>query len=362
MKKKILVVASTSDHLVNFHMPYIEKLKETCDVKIMSKDTHQKDFADYNINFEKKIISFNNLKLIRQIKKILKKEDFDVVFVNTTLAAFLVRVAIKFMKKKPYVVNIVHGYLFRQNKHGLKRFGFLMAERFVRKVTNNIIVMNDEDEDIAKIHKLCTGEIFKIRGMGIDDSRLEIKKPKKSFNSSNNFEMSFIGELTDRKNQKFLIKFVKEIKKFSINIRLNLIGAGVLSARLEKYAKKLNVSENISFIGYDRDIRKYLAESDYYISASKIEGLPFNILEAMYFGSIVFASDTKGNVDLIDDLENGVLFKSNDINDLISKFRLVKNNKELQEKICKNAIKTSKKYLLSDVFEENIKILEGFIK
>ena len=108
--------------------------------------------------------------------------------------------------------------------------------------------MNDEDEDIAKIHKLCTGEIFKIRGMGIDDSRLEIKKPKKSFNSSNNFEMSFIGELTDRKNQKFLIKFVKEIKKFSINIRLNLIGAGVLSAKLEKYAKKLNVSENISFI------------------------------------------------------------------------------------------------------------------
>lgn len=362
MRKKVLVVASTSDHLKNFHIPYIENLKKNYDVKIMAKDKEGDHFANYNINFEKKIFSFNNIKIVHQIKKILENEKFDVVFVNTTLAAFLVRMAIKKLKEKPYVVNIVHGYLFGERSCFIRKTGFLFAEKITKSVTDNIVVMNEEDEDIAKRHKLCKGEIIKIKGMGIDGSRFKEIKPKKKFNTGNDYEVSFVGELTDRKNQKFLIKFIKEIVKFDISIKLNLIGDGVLKKKLEKLAKKKKVADRVNFLGYDNDIQKYISGSDYYISASKIEGLPFNILESMYLGAVVFASDTKGNVDLIDDLENGVLYKLGDTKDLIAKFRLVKNNKELQEKIRKNAKETSKKYLLNAVFDENMQIFENFIR
>ncbi len=362
MRKKILVVASTSDHLKNFHMKYIENLKKKHDVKIMAKDKEGEHFADFNINFEKKIISFNNIKIVKQIKNILQKEKFDVVFVNTTLAAFLVRMAIKRLKEKPYVVNIVHGYLFGEKSCFVSKLGFLLAEKITKNVTDNIIVMNEEDEDIAKRHKLCKGEIVKINGMGIDDSRFDILKQTKDFNIGNDYEISFVGELTDRKNQKFLIKFIKEISRYDINIKLNLIGDGILKNKLALYAKKKKVSDRVNFLGYDSNIQKFILSSDYYISASKIEGLPFNILEAMYLGAVIFASDTKGNVDLIKDLENGVLYKLGNTKNLIEKFRLVKNNKELQQKIRKNAKKSSKKYLLNAVFDENMQIFENFIK
>ena len=168
---------------------------------------------------------------------------------------------------------------------------------------------------------------------------------RKKYDVKNNPKFSFIGELSARKNQLFLIKFVEELKKFGFEPTLNLIGWGIQKKKLEKYIKKHNLEESVKLIGYDTEIETHLAESDYYVCASKIEGLPFNILEAMFAGSVVFSSDIKGTVDLIDDLENGVLFKLNDMDDLINKFRLVKNNITLQNKLRKNAAVTAKKYL-----------------
>lgn len=353
MKKKVLVVASTSDHLITFHKPYISELKKTCDVFTMAKDTNQK-FADFNIDFQKKIVSFKHFSIIKSIRKVLQEQQFDVIFLNTSLAAILVRLAVKGMKNKPKVINIVHGYLFGEKSSFVKRTVFLAIEKWVRKVTSNIVVMNNEDYDIATKHKLCTGKVFKINGMGINE-RFK-SRAKSNTGVEDELVFSFIGELSDRKNQMFLIKFIKELEKYDINAKLNLIGDGGYKTKLEDYVKKQKLENKVNMIGYVNDIESYVNSSNYYICASKIEGLPFNILEAMFAGSVVFSSDIKGAVDLIEDLENGVLFKLNDMNDLINKFRLVKNNLELQEKIRKNATETAKKYLFSEVFNENTKL------
>lgn len=359
MKKKVLVVASTSDHLMNFHVPYIEELKKTCDVLTMAKDNGVK-FADFDISFEKKILSFSHYKVVKQIRNILKEHNFDVVFLNTSLAAFIVRYAIKGLKKKPRVVNIVHGYLFGEKSCFIKRMAYLLAEKVCRKVTDNIVVMNNEDYDIAKKYKLCKGEVYKIMGMGINGDRFK-SSAKKNRGNEEEITFSFIGELSTRKNQMFLLKFIRDLKKFNINAKLNLIGDGFLKNKIVKRIKKYGIEDQVVMVGYIQNIEEYINKSNYYICASKIEGLPFNILEAMFAGSVVFSSDIKGTVDLIDDLENGVLFKLNDMDDLINKFRLVKNNITLQNKLRKNAAVTAKKYLLAEVFEGNAKLFKELV-
>ncbi len=359
MKKKVLVVASTSDHLITFHKPYIAKLQETCDVFTMAKDRDEK-YADFNVNFKKRVLSFGHFKTIKQIKKILEEQKFDAVFLNTSLAAILVRLAVKKLKVKPKIVNIVHGYLFGEKTCVLKRWGYLQIEKLVRKQTDNIIVMNQEDFDIVSKHNLCKNEVFKINGMGINDRFKTLAKQNTGVEDE--VEFSFIGELSKRKNQKFLIKFIKYLEKFDINAKLNLIGEGDLNKKLHNIVKRKKLENKVKFLGYVKDIEQYVNNSNYYICASKIEGLPFNILEAMFAGSVVFSSDIKGAVDLIDDLENGILFKLNDMDDLVNKFRLVKNNLTLQQKIRKNAVLTAKKYLFSEVFDDNIKLFESLIE
>ncbi len=360
MGKKILFVASTSDHLINFHIPYMEELKKENEVFTMAKDC-ETPFADFNINFKKKILSFKNFRNVKKIKEILIKEDFDIVVCNTSLASFFVRLAIKKLKKKPYVINIVHGYLFGKNTNWVSKKAFIFAEKMVRKVTDKIVVMNDEDYDIAVLNKFSSGDVVKIDGMGIDGNRFD-KITQFKDNNSNELTISFVGELSARKNQKFLINFIKELEKFDIDAKLNLIGDGPLKNKLKKIIKKKKLEDKVFLLGYDKNIQYHFNASNYYVCASLIEGLPFNVLEAMFAGSVVFSSDAKGNVDLIDDLENGVLFEVNNMNELINKFRLIKNNLTLQEKLRQNARITAEKYLISNVFEGNMAIFREIIK
>ena len=358
IKKKILFVASTMSHLANFHMPYINELKKTYDVFTMAKN----DFgfeADFDIHFEKKDFLIKNIGIIKKIRKILKEYKFDVIFLNTTLAAFYVRCAVKGLKNKPKVVNIVHGYLFSKHVGAVKRFALELAEKFVAKQTDNIVTMNREDFEYAKKHKLSKGEVFFIDGMGVDNSRVRINQKERH---DDKIVFTFIGELSARKNQKFLIKAVKALEKFDYNIELNLLGYGVKTQKFINYAKKLKVDKKVNFCGYQKDISKYLENTDFYVSASKIEGCPFNIIEAMMAGKVVFSADIKGAVDVISDLENGVLYKFGNLDSFVSKFRLVKNNLKLQEEIKKNAILTSKKYELDKVFSKNMNLFNNLIE
>jgi len=88
-----------------------------------------------------------------------------------------------------------------------------------------------------------------------------------------------VGSLSSLKNQIFIIKeFMKYNKKFT----LLFIGEGLSRSDLEHYSKKLK--GNILFTGNIFNVLDYLKASDYFISASKSEGLPITVLEAASVG------------------------------------------------------------------------------
>ena len=79
----------------------------------------------------------------------------------------------------------------------------------------------------------------------------------------------------------------------------------------------------------------------YFLSLSKYEGNSKAILEAMSSGCIVIASKIRNNIELIDQLENGVLFDLESDN-LLKVIKKLDGDIDLQEKIFKNAIKKVK--------------------
>jgi len=365
MNKKVLFVASTMEHIENFHMPYIEGLKKNgIEVFVMATGKgHSGIEPDFDIPFQKKISSFKNFKLVSKIKKILKNNNFDVIILNTTLAAFFVRLAVKKLNVKPKVINIAHGYLFSKQTGKLKTFMMLSAEKFVKNVTDEILVMNNEDFEIANKNKLCKGEIYKINGMGIngDNRVLNSKDNAKSKSNDDKVKFTFIGELSGRKNQNFLIEFIDKLSKSGVNAYLDLVGTGSKEQEFKELANSLGVNERINFVGYDKNIMKYLLTTDYYISASKIEGLPFNILEAMAAGCVVISANVKGCNDLIINEESGILYEFNNMENLLMQFNKIHSNEKLKEKIRKNAVKYAQQYELNSVYDDNMRILTKLI-
>ncbi|MBQ8163696.1 MAG: glycosyltransferase [Clostridia bacterium] len=336
---KILIVASNMVHIKNFHMPYVNALRENGhEVYIMASG----DGADFNVPFKKRSLSFKNLFLVSKIKKILKSQRFDAVLLHTTLASFWTRMAIKRLKDRPYVINTVHGYLFNEHTSFLKTKAYLFCEKLVRNVTDNIVVMNSEDMTVAIKHKLSIGEVFEIDGMGVNFSRIQpVDKPENSENELIN--LVFVGEISKRKNQIFLVRALKKLPDYS----LTLVGDGDESNTIRKEARRLGVESRLKITGFTKNVSKYLSEADIYVSASQIEGLPFNVMEAMYARLPIVASDVKGNRDLLNQKNLYTYNDEEEYVDLVRSTPTVRVNYDMEKYTLEKVVPANTKMYLS---------------
>ncbi len=297
---KILYVASTSSHLKRFHQPYIAELKKNHTVLTMANGTD----VDFCIPFAKSFFSPANLKCILQIRKILKKECFRSVLLHTTLAAVLVRLAMLGIKDRPYVLNVVHGYLFPKNGSGFKNRFLLFCEKRLWQVTDDIAVMNREDLEIASSHRLCRNKVYMTNGMGIPPhaelQSTNIREVRAEWGiADTDLLCTFVGELSRRKNQAFLIECIKNLQEQDLPVKLLLLGEGSERDNLTSMITELGLADAVFLAGNREPVTPYLAATDLYVSASISEGLPFNIMEAMDMGLPVLASDVKGQTDLL---------------------------------------------------------------
>lgn len=343
--KKILYVASTYSHIKMFHLPYINELKKDNIVDVLANGQE----SDININFKKRLTSITNLFLIFRLKKIIKANEYDWIILNTSLASFLVRMALKGIKKRPKVINMVHGYLFYGKS--LKQKVMLDLEKILRKQTDYIITMNDYDYQIAKEHKLFREKIFNISGVGV--SKTSSQTSNNPF-SNDKFNLLYAAELSNRKNQMFLLKCLVKLKEEIPNIKLTLIGKGKNYSKYKKYIERNNLDDFISLEGFIDCPSCYFKNCDLYVSSSKCEGLPFNILNAVEYNKPIICSNIKGHID-INEVDN-YLCLYNDETDFIQKVEEAYSN---QEK--KDGEKTFSYFEFSRVFPSNIKLINSII-
>ncbi|WP_297417384.1 glycosyltransferase [Clostridium sp.] len=369
--KKILFAASTLSHIENFHIPYLEAFKkEGYSVHVMGKPNNKSQipYVDNIIPmpFEKNMFSFKNFAIAFEISKIVKAEEYDIVSIHTSLAAFFVRLGIMLSSKKPkLVVNTVHGYLFDANTSFIKRNIMLLAEKITKYITDIVIVMNSEDYNIAKKHKLYKNNLYLINGMGIDLKRFpsisyenKISLRKELGFSKDDFLLVYVAEFSKRKNQRFLLNSIEELVKNNLkNIKLLLLGDGQFLDELKLYAETLGINDYVYFAGYSKDTKKYYQISDICVSSSRIEGLPFNIMEAMSIGLPVVASKVKGHVDLVITKENGFLFNHDNKDEFCSYIKTIYKDKKLQSNMSIKSKQLAKNYSLDTVLMNTVNII-----
>ena len=355
---KILYVASNMQHINNFHLPYINRLREDGHtVRVMATG----EGADYDVLFVKKMLSPRNLISQSKIRKIVKKERFDSIILNTTLAAFHVRMALP-KKKRPKVLNIVHGYLFHEKDKDIKTKILLRCERLLKNKTDAIAVMNEEDRRIAEDNALTVGEVIMTRGMGVSiaERKSSSESIRKYTNTEGKFLIGFVGELSVRKNQSFLVCALPEIKIAEPKAELMLVGRGAEEKRLRALSEKLGISSSVHFVGYKSNPCDFMRARDLYVSASEIEGMPFNIIEAMGCGIPVLASQIKGHEDLIDDGVEGYLYERGNMADFTAKVKAFAKGDIAVEPEAQEMM--YEKYSFTQVFDSTYSVMKDFVE
>ena len=354
--QKLLYTASTASHLKRFHLPYIERLKQEFDVFTMANG----EGVDFSIPFQKSFFSPKNLKAVVAIRKVLKRERFDAVILNTSLAAFLIRLAMVGLRQRPKVLNIAHGYLFNLPAKGLKDRLLLLCEKLTARYTDEIAVMNQADLQIAEENRLSKGTIHFIRGMGYTVSGSELVSDdafRALYASEKDYLLTFVGELSARKNQIFLIRCAERLIAEGLPLRLMLVGEGSERSALEAEIAQRGLQHVVTLTGNQEPILPYLSITDLYVSASRIEGLPFNLMEAMECGLPIVASDCKGQTDLLEFYPNSLYQTENE--DAFCEAVKLAYQSELRG-VGAVSYPNLRDYTLDAVLDTNLNIMKGF--
>ena len=352
--KKVLFIANTDRHIKLCHIPYLKMFRDNGYSVYVASDSD--DRIDYchkkiNLNIKREPFSIKNVIAIFKLRKIIKREGFDIISCHTPVGAFLGRVCTINLKNKPKVIYTAHGFHFYKNSKKINWFIYYPIEKFLSRFTNCIITMNNEDYELAKKKFHC--DIEKINGIGLNKDRLKtinsVEKIKKELKLDGYYIVSYIAEISKRKNQ---INLIKELNKYDLEkekIKVLLVGDSIINNFKDKIK-----NNNIIYIDFKKRIGDYINISDLIISSSLQEGLPLCILEAMFFNKPIIALNIRGNNDLIINNKNGFLVDN--VSDLVKKIIDYKNDKPL---IINNNID---KYQLDNVIIEIKNIYNKYLE
>lgn len=278
---------------------------------------------------------FKKLKIIISQSTLPKKKK---------LAAYL-RLRSSLKKMKPIVVHshcvLSLGYLMRIHgtfekvhtihmhpmqffilKYG-KMKGWLMTNLYsqgYRKMNKVIVCANHLEKKIERGGRIKTTAIRN----GVDTTlfnKVSLEK-KEELKRKAGYEDKVIylmnNRLSPEKNNAFVLRnFPKEG-----NAQLIILGDGKDEEGIALNSKE---KPNVSWVRYTDKVFQYLQMSDYYISASKTEGLPMAVLEAMSCGVSPILSDTPSHRELVSSLENALIFSLESNEELRSIFKNTSN-------------------------------------
>ncbi|MGM0411604.1 MAG: glycosyltransferase family 4 protein [Bacillota bacterium] len=356
--KKILHVVE------NFGGAGLENIVKDLAIMSLSKDTEiyvcslnssgycAEKVKDHGIEFyclnrirEKK----NDLSIIKELRKIIKSNDIDVVHAHNFTPLFYAYFSNIFNQSKLLVT--FHGFIDWDN---IKKIFYII---FIAKI--DIVVVNEEMKNHYSFFRKKINVIFN----GIELERFNVKKNKQLMQEvglkETDFVIGSVGRLSPVKNQIFQLRAVAKLKNQIKNIKLLLVtGMSPDSASLMndflKEAESLGIKKNIVILGFRKDIPELLSLMDVFVMSSFTEGTSLALLEAMASGLPVVASNVGGNKKIVDSGSNGFLYDVRKNKEFIKLVLLLHENTDIRDKVANEALKYVEKFSLKKmVFKYN---------
>ena len=288
-------------------------------------------------NLKRGFNPLSNLLFLRELKKYVGLESFDIVHLNST-NALLGAWPLKYLQKKSgmqksKIIFSVHGLSLIDGGHKasalikkLYRLFFKLAfskldeivfvsrlnKDFARRT--NLIKASNEKKAKLIYNGLDIGEhyfidreiarkflerVLREKFNSLDASKKEIEFGAEEIFSSEAFIYGSIGRLAYPKNYEFLITNHQEVLKFKPSARLIIIGEGPERGKYEALIKTYGLEKSVFLLGEINEASHYLQAFDLFVLPSVFEGLSLSLIEAKVSGISVLASRVGGNEEVL---------------------------------------------------------------
>lgn len=163
-------------------------------------------------------------------------------------------------------------------------------------------------------------------------------------NKKDKKKILWCGRFLTLKNPNAAIEVAMYLKNEGYDFSIEMIGIGPLESKLKTIVKKKGLEEYVSFLGAMRpeQVREHMERAGIYLFTSgRQEGWGAVLNEAMNSGCAVVASHEIGSVPfLINDGENGFVYRSGDMTMLCEKVKYLLDHTKEQGNLGKNAYQT----------------------
>jgi glycosyltransferase involved in cell wall biosynthesis len=257
---------------------------------------------------------------VAKLRRIFIKESYDVVHAHLPYAQTVSRLA-ACMANQHAIVSTQHNAPTAY--HPLTR----ITEQMTRPLDTKTVAVS---QGVERAHTGTAHEPGRLEddwctiynGIAVekfctDIARANDEQVRDEFNiNASTTVLLNVGRYVPAKGQKKLINAFSRAE--TDDVILLLVGHGPLQDDLRSLAADNGLSDCIHVTGQVSSVHPYYAISDVFVTASRIEGLPITLLEAMAAGLPIITSDIPGIDEVVQNGETGLLFSPNDIEELAS--------------------------------------------
>lgn len=226
---------------------------------------------------------------LRALQTALAAKDYDIIHAHSPHVGFLVVIANVFMPEKfmPRTVYTVHSSY--QNYKLRNKLLLIPVFAFFRRV---VCCSRASFESYPGFYKWLAGDRLCFIPNGLDIDRVDrVSEKSLQYSPNGHYTVASVGRLIPVKNPLSVLRaFQQSADQAS---RLVFIGEGRLRDLLVQEIKTRELEEHVALTGLipRNNVYENLRKADVVVSASRVEGLPIAVIEAMACRCPVILSD-----------------------------------------------------------------------
>jgi glycosyltransferase involved in cell wall biosynthesis len=272
--------------------------------------------------------------IVRAIRKLEPGHgSFDIVHGHSSKGGALARLAALGTGAKTFYTP--HGLIsLDTHLRWWKQAFYVSVERILSWFTDGIIAVAPEEGRAAAAIGLNPRKLTTIPN-GLEPLELAPRAAARHAIGVSDKEVviGFVGRLVEQKAPDVLLKSFALASRSAPNARLAIVGDGRLSSSLKAISRDMRVQDKIIWLG-ERDAREILAGFDLFALASRKEGLPYVVLEAMAAGLPLVATASAGIEILVAPEVNGLVVPTDDVDAFAAALTRLLENPELMARFA----------------------------
>jgi L-malate glycosyltransferase len=239
----------------------------------------------------------------------------------------------------------------------------LSSFKYKGRMLDAIVAISDAIVDIMLRDGICPQKIHRIYS-GVDIHKFDDDACPSQFRQDWGIPeaailVGTVAALVPPKDYPNFVNAAAIAAQSNPDLHFMVVGDGELRERIEELAQSKGLTGRITFTGFQSRVGTFLKAFDFFVLASKREGLGTSVLDAMSVGLAVIGTRAGGIAEMIEDERSGLLVEARNSAALAEAMLRLAVDEALRKQLGTQALERVKDFSKEHMVEANIRLYES---